>query len=350
MQKRIIVIAPKQLGGITKVVENLLKGGLGKNSNLVFHPSTFEGGGLKKICMFIMQFVKGIILYVSFKPNLIHIHVSSHGSFYRKAFYIILSEIFRKKIIIHIHPTHFVDFIDSSGSLRRFFILTLLNRANLIITLTKQVQFALKNIYGLKCDIKVVSVPICLNDYEFHGAENREKSTVLYLGWIIRNKGVYDLLLAAPSIKERIRDFRLIYCGNKETNKLRKMVLNSGLSAYIEVNDWLNSEGKKSLLEKVTALILPTYTEGIPNVILEAMASGVPIITTPVGGIPSILTDKINCLYFNPGDIADMIEKITCLLGNEEMQEEIVQNNRKLVKQYDAKIISRTLEEIYDKL
>ena len=196
----------------------------------------------------------------------------------------------------------------------------------------------------------MVRVPICLNDYEFHGAENREKSTVLYLGWIIRNKGVYDLLLAAPSIKEKIRDFRLIYCGNKETNKLRKMVLNNGLSAYIEVNDWLNSEGKKSLLEKATALILPTYTEGIPNVILEAMASGVPVITTPVGGIPSVLTDKINCLYFKPGDITDMIEKITCLLGNKEMQGNIIQNNIKLVKKYDARLISREIEEIYDKL
>ena len=84
MEKRIILIAPKTNGGITKVVENLLKGGLGKNSSLVFHPSTFESFGFKRIYLFIWQLIKSIILFINFNPDLSHIHVSSHGSFYRK--------------------------------------------------------------------------------------------------------------------------------------------------------------------------------------------------------------------------------------------------------------------------
>lgn len=349
MQKRIIIIAPKTNGGITKVVENLLKGGLA-NNNLIFHPSTFESFGFKKIYLFIWQLIKSIILFISFKPDLIHIHVSSHGSFYRKSFYVILSKIFRKKLIIHIHPTHFIDFINNSGKIKKLFIIQILNKADLIITLTNQMKYQLKDIYKFKCNMEVVCNSIYLNDYKFHDIKNRDKNTILYLGSIIEKKGVYDLLLAAPLIKEKINDFRLIYCGNKETEKLRKMVVNSGLSEYIQVKDWVDSEEKRSLIEKATLLILPSYTEGIPNVILEAMASGIPIITTPVGGIPSLLKNNINCIYFSPGNIKQMVEKITYLLNHKEIQERNIKKNIELVKKYDARLILNNLQKNYDKI
>lgn len=348
MQKRVIVIAPKTNSGINSVVENFLKGGLDKHNNLIFHPSSFESVGFRKIYIFLWQFIKAVPLFIKFNPDIIHIHVSSNSSFYRKSFYVILSKILRKKLIIHIHPTHFIDFINNSILIRRLFILKILNRADLIITLTDQVRYQLRNIYIFKCDIKVLSNPIYLNDYKFQGIKNRDKSTILYLGWIIKKKGVYDLLSAAPLIKERVNDFRLIYCGNKETDRLRKMVADRGLSEYVEVNDWVGLKEKKSLLGKATALILPTYTEGIPNVILEAMASGAPIITTPVGGIPSLLKDDINCVYFYPGNIKEMVEKTIYLLKREEIQEKIIRNNIILAIQYDARSISRNLLKIYE--
>ena len=132
---------------------------------------------------------------LNFKQDLIHIHVSSHGSFYRKGFYVILSKIFRKKLIIHIHPTHFIDFINNSGKIRKLFIIQILNKADLIITLTNQMKYQLKDIYRFKCNMEVVCNPIYLNDYQFHDTKNRDKSTVLYLGWVIRNKGVLKVMI-----------------------------------------------------------------------------------------------------------------------------------------------------------
>ncbi len=122
------------------------------------------------------------------------------------------------------------------------------------------------------------------------------------------------------------------------------------LDEYVKIKDWVGLEEKKILLNNSTALILPTYTEGIPNVILEAMASGIPIITTPVGGIPSILTENINCLFFQPGNVNEMAEKIEFLFKNESFQNKLSLNNFEKIKQYDAIIIVEKLYKIYKKL
>jgi len=104
------------------------------------------------------------------------------------------------------------------------------------------------------------------------------------------------------------------------------------------------------LFEKATALILASYTEGIPNAILEAMASGIPIITTPVRGIFLLLRDNINCIYFKPGNIKEIVEKIVYLLKHPEVQEKIIRNNIRLVKQYDAETITNDLLKIYENI
>lgn len=345
-----MVVAPKTNSGITAVIDNYLKGGLEKYKDIVFFPSTLECYGFKKITVFLSQLMKAVVFIIRFHPNIMHIHVSSHGSFYRKSIYILLSRILGKKVIIHIHPTHFIDFIDKASVLKRYYIKINLKIAHLIITLTQQVKEQLRKRFVLNCGIKVLKNPIFLSDYEYFGFQGRDRNMLLYLGWIIPKKGVFDLVRAAPLIKEKIDDFRLVICGNKETDKLKRMVEENGFSDYVEVRDWVRSKTKKALLAETAALILPSYTEGIPNVILEAMASGAPLLCTPVGGVSSLLKDKENCLFFEPGDIEDMAEKSVRLLKDIKIQEEIRQNNKELVKEFRAESISRNQLRIYERI
>lgn len=348
MNRKILIVAPRTNGGITVVVDNYLKGNLNKYNNIVVHESTFERANIIKLYFFIKQFVKAIILISKYNPEVIHIHTSSSGGFYRKSFYIILSKMFQKRTIVHVHPFHFINFINHSNRFRRMYILSVLKYADLIITLTDQIAEELKKITQLKDkEFIVVPNPVDIKEYQCQNLKARDTNTILYLGAIIEKKGVYDLLRAAPIIKKEIEDFRIIYCGNKETEKLRKIVSDGHMSDYIEVNDWVDQEQKRMLLCKSNALILPSYTEGIPNVLLEAMASGTPIITTPVGGITTILRNNINCLFFTPGNIQEMAEKVIHLLRTQRLQEKIAHNNIIEVNRYSADILADKLLNIY---
>jgi len=349
MKNKVIIIAPFARNGITAVIKNLIKSGITENSNIIFHPSTFESYGFRKIYLFVSQFIKFIEIFFRFKPDLIHVHTSTYGSFYRKSVYIVFSKIFKKKIIIHIHPTHFLEFVKHSKCFKKFFILEVLRMASLIITLTDRMRIESRKLIGEKQSFYVLNNPLYLDDYMFNSIKFREKNTLLYLGWIIKNKGVYDLLKAYPYIKRNVKNLHLIYCGNKETEKLRKIVKEKNLSNFITVREWVEFKEKKKLLMKTNALILPSYTEGIPNVLLEAMASGLPILTTPVGGIPTFLEDKKNCLYFSPGNIKEMAKKIVRLLKDTNLQKDIAQNNLEQIKKFDAKLVTNKLLDIYNK-
>jgi glycosyltransferase involved in cell wall biosynthesis len=346
MPRKVMIIAPNSNGGITAVVKSLFKGGLDQYDNLIYHASTFEGSGIKKGLFFIKQYIKGIYLFSLFRPDLIHVHMSTNGSFVRKTFYILLGKLSSKKIIIHIHPTHFLDFIEKCNRFKRTIVLKILDMGDMIITLTYNMKKELHYYFKSK-EIKVLRNPIVIDDFEFIDISVREKNSLLYLGWIIEKKGVYDLLSAAPIVKKEINDFKLVYCGNKETNKLKNMIHSRGLSDYVQVNEWIDVKQKKRLLRTSNAIILPTYSEGIPNVILEAMASGLPIITCPVGGIREILKEPINCLYVKPGDINEIAQKIIMLLKQIELQRSIAINNYNTVKKFDAKNIVKQLIQYY---
>jgi glycosyltransferase involved in cell wall biosynthesis len=93
--------------------------------------------------------------------------------------------------------------------------------------------------------------------------------------------------------------------------------------------------------------VLPSRREGLPLVLIEAMAAGKPIVTSGVDGIASVAKDKINCLLFNKNDASDLGAKIELLLDNPKLANKLAQNNRKKAMQYDWDIIAEELQNIY---
>jgi glycosyltransferase involved in cell wall biosynthesis len=98
-------------------------------------------------------------------------------------------------------------------------------------------------------------------------------------------------------------------------------------------------------------LILPSYEEGLPYVIIEAMLSGLPVISTSVGGIPEVVKDGVNGFLINPGDYKSLADRIIYLCCDEQLRLSIGNSNREEAQLlYSQEIIFRELEDIYDKL
>ena len=113
------------------------------------------------------------------------------------------------------------------------------------------------------------------------------------------------------------------------------------------VHSWIGEEDKIRALYRSTLLILPSFSEGIPNVILEAMATKTPIIASPVGGIKEILKNGHNAMFIRPEDPKDISLKILMCLKDKNLRNKISKNAYKEVKKfYDGKIIKKNFSDI----
>lgn len=144
------------------------------------------------------------------------------------------------------------------------------------------------------------------------GAE--EKTTLLFLGWLEVNKGIFELLQAVLALS-RTYDFRLIIAGRGNAEEsARDFVEQNKLHEIVEFAGWVEGDAKHSILAQSDILVLPSWSEGFPNAIIEAMAAKVAVIVTEVGNIPGIITDENQALLVPPRDIELLRQAIERLL------------------------------------
>jgi glycosyltransferase involved in cell wall biosynthesis len=171
---------------------------------------------------------------------------------------------------------------------------------------------------------------------------------ILYLGWIVEEKGVYDIVDIVPDVLKLYPKSLFLFAGSKETLALQKIIENRGLTEHARVLGWVDGIDKQELLCTSRLLVLPSYTEGIPNVILEAMASGLPVITTPVGGIPSIFQNERNGSYITPGNKKELKNAIFQYFKDDEKCERVSRLTSEFARdKFDLEIIAERLRSIY---
>lgn len=166
--------------------------------------------------------------------------------------------------------------------------------------------------------------------------ENKRKTQhLLYVGSLDYLKGVLDLIHAFKIIsKERgNRNVRLFIFGNGPLEgKLRSILKTNNLRNDVCLFNYLKNDKLVEYYQNATIFILPSYYEGSPTVLLEAMACGVPVIATRVGGIPELIKDGKTGLLVPPGDPKALAEAIVYLLDNEKERRRLGKNGRKLVE------------------
>jgi len=257
---------------------------------------------------------------------------------------------FRKKVTLHIHPTHFYEFITEVVGLKRWYIFFLLRHTNNFVVLTEEMK---KNIQSLFPDKKVYVLPNPVNierlaiSKKCERAENR----LLYLGWYIKEKGIYDLVDAVEIMARKGTKVYLEFYGTKEIVALKDYVRKKNLTSEIEVNGWIRGQKKLEVLHKSTMLILPSHSEGLPNVILEAMATKTPIVATHVGGLKEVLNDGDNALIAKVRNPEDLSNKILRCLEDKQLRQKIAAKAFLDAKtKYDVPVVKTKFEKIMDEV
>jgi glycosyltransferase involved in cell wall biosynthesis len=130
--------------------------------------------------------------------------------------------------------------------------------------------------------------------------------------------------------------------------RLKNYIALKGLNFNkVRVNEWIKNEKKIEVLNKSTMLILPSHTEGIPNVILEAMATKTPIVSTAVGGLEDMLVDGENSIVVEPKNPKNLSQKIQKCLEDPDLRKKISENGYKLIeKKHDIEILKKEFSRI----
>jgi glycosyltransferase involved in cell wall biosynthesis len=337
---------PEGKGGIRSVVSGYLEAGLFDRFEGRYVTTHRNGGRWTKLTAALGGWVSVITSLRSLDTPLVHVQCSSRASFWRKSIVCLMARNAGRPYILHIHSGAFVRFYEESGPLARRYIRNIVERAGTVIALSEQWRERLLRVFP-DAQIEVLSnalVPPPID--QVHPARERDP-VVLYLGDISRQKGVHDLVAALAETPE----LRLVCggltpaSGGLEPTELAGI---PGVNGRISFPGWLGPESKRAALSKAGVFVLPSYAEGLPMALLEAMAWGIPVIATPVGGIPELITHGENGLLVQPGDVPALTRALRDLAGNVELREKLGRAARARIDQaYALDSVLGRLGKIY---
>ena len=125
--------------------------------------------------------------------------------------------------------------------------------------------------------------------------------TFTFIGWIVKEKGLHELMGAIKNLQAHGYSFYInIIGGGNLLEKLTMDTINSHVDGFVNFTGWLRKSEIEKYLDSTQVLVLPSYAEGFPNVILEAMCRGIPVISTNVGAIPDTISNNVNGFLIEP--------------------------------------------------
>jgi glycosyltransferase involved in cell wall biosynthesis len=271
--------------------------------------------------------------------------MSYKGSFYRKYYVSRLCKKHNKKVIIHLHGSEFKDFYNSGNKKRKEQIKELFSIVDTTVVLGHDWE---KFIYSIVSTANVSVINNAISLPNINEKVVRKDRTLLFLGVLIQRKGVIDLLQTVKRLcDEEINNFKLLIAGSgEEENKLREFAKKNKIVDRVDFLGWITNEQKAELMRKSDILVLPSYNEGLPIAILEAMSYGLPIVSTNVGSIAEAVSD--NGFLVKPGDVDSLTRSLKMLICNDEVFVKQSRESRKIAeKKFSEEIFFEKIKKIY---
>jgi glycosyltransferase involved in cell wall biosynthesis len=360
---------PPANGGIVTNIQNLLKSPLRENYTFLNFRTMSANYGTpnyqdEKIFIKTYRVFSDLIHFIYFlikeSPRIIHINTSFGAwAFWRDSAYLLLSKIFFKKTVFQIHGGELNEFEQHKSPLTKFLIRKILNLPDSIIVLSSaQRKPFLESKLAEK--VKVFPNTVDLQNFKKNGNLRAEfnlpshsKIILFIAAHFYKEKGGMDLLKSIPLvIKKHSNVMFVLVGGGGEEVKMKKYCQNMNMQKYVTFTGYLSPEEITRLQLSSDIFAFPTYySEGLPLVILESMAAGLPVISTPVRAIPEVIENEKNGYLIQPKDPVKLSEKITYLIENKNLRKKMGRNNiQKIKEKYDINVVAKIFNENYQKI
>ena len=331
-------------GGISSVVKELMSSRLNQKYNLYHLPTHINGGDFIKILYLLYAYILYPFMLLFKSINIVHIHGGMRNSFIRKSYFLVIGKLFRRNIIYHMHSAMIRENIDQCGLYKRRMITHFFNKYDAIIAISEYWKKIIQ-IYTKK-DICVIYNPIKLRTTTLSKTTS-SPMRILTLGELGKRKGTENIIKVAASLKDE--DIIFIIGGNGNIEYFKSLATEYNVADKVFFKGWVSGANKDDLLCNADIYFLPSYFEGLPMSILEAMSYGLPVISTNVGGIPELIIHEFNGMVHRPDDFDGFKKSILELKNSPALMRQMEKNNLQIIRQFDIDEISEKLDDLYGK-
>jgi glycosyltransferase involved in cell wall biosynthesis len=305
------------------------------------------GGAWAFFCAFIRVFWRGIMR----ETDLVYAHMSTRGSTLRKCVLCPTAQMFGIPVIMHMHGADFFEFYRRLRPVFQRVTRHVLRNASFVIVLGKGWRDFLIDELGLEPERVVVVAngvrrPDSAPRYLSQPANRQVR--IVFLGRLGDRKGVPELIAALTSPELRARAWTAAIAGDGEIDRFRSQVRAAGMEDRIEIPGWLDRAGVVRLLAQADILVLPSHHEAMPIAVLEGLAFGAAVVTTPVGSVPEILTDNESAVLVQPGDIPGLIAGLVKVIDSEDDRVRIAAaGHRVFLERLDQEKMANAILELF---
>lgn len=263
---------------------------------------------------------------IGWRADLVHIHTCSRFTFWRNALDVILARLLGRPVVLHIHGARFHRFLAELGPVGAWSARTVLGLCSRVIVL----GVGWKRVLDAWTDPhRVVVVPNGVAVAPLPADRARRPAgrlRILCLANYERRKGQTDLLQALAALEGPgpvSADLLGVEAEAGEGRRLRELADSLGLGDAVRVPGPVVGDEKARRLQAADCFCLPSYDEGLPMAMLEAMALGLAVVMTRVGAIPEVITDGVDGLLYEAGDLDGLRRQLNALVDDPDLARRI---------------------------
>ncbi len=287
------------------------------------------------------------------RPELVHFHTCSGLTFYRTIVDMLIVRLYGLPVILHIRGGRFEEFLNGRTAIGRRVVRWALVSADSVIALSPVWAERL-----LAFDPRI-SVHVVANGVPLPETPTQHRPTarirIAFVGTTQRAKGVDDLIEALSRLPRQTRlriEVRIIGPDpGRRIEELQALAEQCGLSERVVFTGKLDSEEVKQELRRAAIFTLPSYAEGLPNALLEAMACGLPAVVGNVGAVPEVIDHGVSGFLVRPGDIEQLSTLLGKLIRGPALRQKMGRAALKRVRQdFGLPKVARLLDVLYQQL
>lgn len=324
-QIEVIMLGPgrNQPGGIA-TIENLICVHIPPGVS-VTHFSTHEDASVIRRILVFAKCVARVVSTLS-KGGIaaVHIHMACDGSVIRKSLLVLAAKMMSAPVILHAHSGAFKQFHSKLPRVGKRLIGIIFRQCDYFLTLSQSWQEFYRDTYKLRED-SVLVFPNAIKIPEKIPTKGRNgKVKIVFLGRIRELKGAFDLIHSYAELPESLRESsEMVLAGDGDISGARYIIESYPKPMSVSTPGRISVGEKEQLLSESHIFVLPSYNEGVPMAMLEAMAWGLAVVVTPVGGIPEVVTSWRNGVLVRPGHRKELVKALEVLIEDQNLRAEL---------------------------
>ena len=308
-------------------------------------------GSLKKILYVLSSYISLIFSLVTLRPSVVHVFTCSYWGYWRNWLYVLFARLFGRKTIFHLLGA--IDlFYEEVGDLQKRLLRKSLNSADCYLLQSPGLeawakQYSRKEVIGIWNGIDFAQVPQKLSTPPALMA-GLERPVGLTIGNLSINKGTPDIIAALKLLKGEGIKINWVFVGRGNLQQFRELAAQNGVAENVHFAGEVSELEKWQFLQHASFFCLPSYAEGQPISIIEAMYCGLAVISTKVGSIPEMITEDVNGKLVGPGDTQALKNAILFLARNPGLEEKMGMAAFQLCRErHDIQELYAQLSKVY---